>query len=217
MRKRCQNEELKTQKIHVVSHNSFPTAAGLASSAAGFAALAVAIAELLGVKDSYPGELTTIARMGSGSACRSLSGGLVKWHLGTKVDGTDSIATQEAPEGHWPIDMTILVANAAKKHTSSTSGMQNSIKTSALMKHRVEHCVDSRIEELTKVDFVFAFKYLECGIASLCLSNMWIGACDVFCGLDCLTKAFLERDFDTFGRITMQDSNQFHVRFCCVP
>ena len=173
VRSRCQDAALASQKIHVVSRNSFPTAAGLASSAAGYAALTVAVAALLGVKDSYPGELTTIARMGSGSACRSLEGGLVKWNLGEKADGTDSTATQHAPEQHWPLDMTILVANAAKKHTSSTSGMQNSIKTSALMEHRVAHCVEDRIERLT--------------------------------------KAFLARDFDTFGRITMQDSNQFHV------
>ena len=156
VRQRCKDPAVAAQHIHIVSRNSFPTAAGLASSAAGFAALTVAVAKLLGVQDSYPGELTTIARMGSGSACRSLSGGLVKWHLGEKDDGTDSIATQEAPESHWPIDMTILVANAAKKHTSSTSGMQNSIKTSALMAHRVKFCVDDRIERLTKVQFVLA-------------------------------------------------------------
>ena len=154
IRSRCTDPDAAASKIHVVSRNSFPTAAGLASSAAGYAALTVAIAALLGVTESYPGELTTVARMGSGSACRSLSGGLVKWHLGTQADGSDSIATQEAPETHWPIDMTILVANAAKKHTSSTSGMQTSMKTSALMAHRIKHCVDVRIENLTKVRVV---------------------------------------------------------------
>jgi diphosphomevalonate decarboxylase len=154
VRQRCKDEALRAQKIHVVSRNSFPTAAGLASSAAGLAALTVALAALLGVEDSYPGELTTIARMGSGSACRSLVGGLVQWHCGTSEDGADSIATQEAPADYWALDLTILVANAAKKHTSSTAGMQDSIRTSALFAHRVANVVPDRMKRIKQVGVV---------------------------------------------------------------
>ena len=62
--------------IHIVSINNFPTAAGLASSAAGFAALVACVAKLLQLDDDMT-ELSKIARQGSGSACRSLFGGFV--------------------------------------------------------------------------------------------------------------------------------------------
>ena len=55
-------------KVQVVSKNNFPTAAGLASSAAGYAALTFALCKLYGVQESYEGEISTIARQGSGSA-----------------------------------------------------------------------------------------------------------------------------------------------------
>jgi diphosphomevalonate decarboxylase len=52
------------------------------------------LADVFGVRESFPGELSTIARMGSGSACRSLYGGFVRWEAGSRPDGTDSIAVQ---------------------------------------------------------------------------------------------------------------------------
>lgn len=58
--------------------NTFPTAAGLASSAAGYAALVYGLARLFCAKEQYAGQLSAIARQGSGSACRSLYGGLVR-------------------------------------------------------------------------------------------------------------------------------------------
>lgn len=63
--------KLSSYKLHIVSENNFPTAAGLASSAAGFAALISAIAKLYQLPTSSS-ELSKIARKGSGSACRSL-------------------------------------------------------------------------------------------------------------------------------------------------
>jgi len=65
----------KDYKVHVSSMNTFPTAAGLASSAAGYAALVKCLSVVFCASESYPGELSTIARQGSGSACRSLQGG----------------------------------------------------------------------------------------------------------------------------------------------
>jgi diphosphomevalonate decarboxylase len=64
--------------VRVASSNNFPTAAGLASSAAGYAALAQALASLYGVT----GNLSGLARIGSGSACRSMFGGFVQWKAG---------------------------------------------------------------------------------------------------------------------------------------
>ncbi|XP_047385310.1 diphosphomevalonate decarboxylase isoform X2 [Sciurus carolinensis] len=91
-------------KVHVASVNNFPTAAGLASSAAGYACLAYTLARVYGVED----DLSEVARRGSGSACRSLYGGFVEWQMGEQADGKDSVARQVAPELHWP-QLRILV------------------------------------------------------------------------------------------------------------
>jgi len=72
--------------------------AGLASSAAGLACFVAALAKLYNVREAYPGQLSGIARQGSGSASRSMFGGFVKWQKGERLDGLDSIAIQVANE-----------------------------------------------------------------------------------------------------------------------
>lgn len=135
-------------KLHIVSENNFPTAAGLASSAAGFAAFVSAIARLYELEEG-PGDLSVLARQGSGSACRSLFGGFVAWIMGSNADGSDSRAECIAPREHWP-DMraAILVASADKKDTSSTSGMQVTVKESSLFRERVTTVVPARFEAM---------------------------------------------------------------------
>jgi diphosphomevalonate decarboxylase len=125
----------------VVSVNNFPTAAGLASSASGYACLVYTLAQAYGVE----GDLSVIARVGSGSACRSMFGGFVKWEMGTRDDGLDSRAVQVQPETHWE-DMRVLVCVVSnkQKETSSTSGMMESGKTSKLLRERV-HIVPKRM------------------------------------------------------------------------
>lgn len=91
--------------VHVCSENNFPTAAGLASSAAGYACLVFALSKLFGVA----GDISEIARRGSGSACRSIPGGYVRWHMGKEKDGTDSIASQIAPADHWKELRTLIL------------------------------------------------------------------------------------------------------------
>ncbi|KAF8476120.1 GHMP kinase [Kalaharituber pfeilii] len=140
--------KLSTFPVHVVSENNFPTAAGLASSAAGFAAFVQAIADLYQLPQS-PTELSRIARQGSGSACRSLFGGYVAWEMGSAPDGTDSIAVQVAPASHWPtMRAAILVVSAAKKGVSSTSGMQATVATSTLFPHRANVVVPKQMQEM---------------------------------------------------------------------
>ncbi|KAK2069923.1 hypothetical protein P8C59_004464 [Phyllachora maydis] len=136
--------------LRLVSENNFPTAAGLASSAAGFAALVRAIADLYALPDS-PAELSVVARQGSGSACRSLFGGYVAWAMGAAADGSDSRAYQVAPAAHWPeMRALVLVASAAKKGVSSTSGMQATVATSALFRERVARVVPASMATMEK-------------------------------------------------------------------
>ncbi|XP_068173851.1 diphosphomevalonate decarboxylase isoform X1 [Antennarius striatus] len=136
-----------SHKVHICSVNNFPTAAGLASSAAGFACLVYTLARVFDVE----GELSGIARQGSGSACRSLYGGFVQWIMGQQEDGRDSLAQQVEQETHWPdLRILVLVASADKKTVGSTSGMQTSVKTSCLLKHRAESVVPERMVEMTE-------------------------------------------------------------------
>lgn len=136
-------------KVHIVSRNTFPTAAGLASSAAGYACLVHTLADVFAVKEKYAGELTTLARQGSGSACRSLYGGFVEWSMGTRVDGSDSLAVQVADEAHWPeLCILIAVVSDAKKDTGSTDGMTRSVQTSQLLRHRALNVVPERLAKI---------------------------------------------------------------------
>ena len=133
--------KLSTLPLKIVSENNFPTAAGLASSAAGFAALVRAIANLYELTDS-PSDLSLIARQGSGSACRSLFGGYVAWRMGDKDDGSDSKADLIAEASHWPeMRALILVINSAKKDVPSTSGMQQTVASSGLFQQRIAEVV----------------------------------------------------------------------------
>eukprot|EP00516_Mucochytrium_quahogii_P002167 CAMPEP_0203751784 /NCGR_PEP_ID=MMETSP0098-20131031/5800_1 /ASSEMBLY_ACC=CAM_ASM_000208 /TAXON_ID=96639 /ORGANISM=" , Strain NY0313808BC1" /LENGTH=326 /DNA_ID=CAMNT_0050641669 /DNA_START=161 /DNA_END=1141 /DNA_ORIENTATION=- len=140
--------EWKDDKVHVVSTNSFPTAAGLASSAAGYACLVKCLASLFKVEEAYPNELTAICRMGSGSASRSLYGGFNAWDMGVKEDGTDSIARHIKSESEWNLSALICVVSAAKKGVSSTSGMQDSVRTSPFLTYRAKELVPLRMKEM---------------------------------------------------------------------
>jgi diphosphomevalonate decarboxylase len=91
-------EDWQMYRVHISSVNTFPTGAGLASSAAGLACLVSALAKLYCVKETFPGQLTAIARQGSGSASRSMYGGFVRWQKGVRADASDSIAIQIADE-----------------------------------------------------------------------------------------------------------------------
>ncbi|EME31511.1 diphosphomevalonate decarboxylase isoform 1 [Galdieria sulphuraria] len=151
-------EEWKNYRLHIISENNFPTAAGLASSASGLACFVYSIAQLLQFKETFPGELTTIARQGSGSACRSLLGGFVLWESGTALDGSDSIARQIATGDKWKsLRVIILIVNEQQKKTSSTAGMQTSVQTSDLLKFRAKEVVSMQLsrmrDAIEKADF----------------------------------------------------------------
>lgn len=113
----------------VDSINHVPTAAGFASSASGFAALAAATAKALGL-DLSPEEVSTFTRQGSGSACRSVYGGFVEWEKGEREDGSDSFAIQVAPQDHWDLRVAAVVLTAQEKDVSSRDGMKLTVDTS---------------------------------------------------------------------------------------
>lgn len=122
----------------IVSENDFPKAAGLASSAAGGAALAAAASWAAGL-DLAPQALSRLARQFSGSACRSIEGGFCEWRRGARDDGEDSLAIQIAPEAHWPsLRMVVAVCSDAEKPMSSRAAMQHSIDTSPFFAAWVE-------------------------------------------------------------------------------
>lgn len=113
----------------VDSTNHVPTAAGFASSASGFAALAAATAKALDL-DLSKEELSKFTRQGSGSACRSVYGGFVEWEKGEKEDGSDSFAVQVAPQEHWDLRVAAVVLTAQEKDVSSRDGMKLTVDTS---------------------------------------------------------------------------------------
>lgn len=116
-------------KCRVVSENNFPTAAGLASSSSGMAALVVAAHAASGQQRTTE-ELSAFARQGSGSACRSLFGGWSEWPLGSRMDGGDSHGVPIAPPEHWDLRMVVAMVAAGPKETSSTDGMTHCADTS---------------------------------------------------------------------------------------
>lgn len=106
-------------RARVVSRNSFPMGTGMASSAAGFAALTVAASAALGLALTER-ELSALARLGSGSACRSIPGGYTLWHAGH--DHASSFAETIAPPQHWDLRDVTAVVSAAHKEVSSAQG-----------------------------------------------------------------------------------------------
>mmetsp|Transcript_16749 Transcript_16749/g.23450 ORF Transcript_16749/g.23450 Transcript_16749/m.23450 type:complete len:403 (+) Transcript_16749:36-1244(+) len=137
--------------LNIISDNNFPTAAGLASSASGLACFTKCLAQVYQIPESETEQLTAVARQGSGSACRSLHGGFVMWEKGTEADGSDSIAKQIVDEKHWPeMRVLICVVSKGEKKIGSTMGMQQSVETSTLLKHRIDHVVPKRMDEMMK-------------------------------------------------------------------
>ena len=109
------------QRARVESRNEFPTAAGLASSASGFAALAAAACAAAGLRKTDE-EISALARIGSGSATRSVPGGWAVWE--------NESARQLFPPGHWDLRFCIALCAAGPKQVGSRDGMRASRETS---------------------------------------------------------------------------------------
>ena len=109
----------KHTHAHVESENKFPMAAGLASSASAFAALALAGSKAIGLELNEL-SLSRLARRGSGSACRSIPSGFVEWKAGTS--DKSSFGTSIAGPEHWDLVDCIALVKTSEKTISSREG-----------------------------------------------------------------------------------------------
>lgn len=119
-------------RARVVSANNFPTAAGLASSASGFAALTLAASRAAGL-DLTPAEMSSLARECSASAARSLFGGYVALEVGAHA--AQPLLDAEA----YPLSMLICLLSSKPKVMGSTGGMQHTRDTSPYYSAWLEH------------------------------------------------------------------------------
>lgn len=116
--------------LRVESENTIPMGAGLASSASAFAAAVMAMEALYGWDLDYRAR-SILARLGSGSACRSVLPGFVEWKAGSDPGGMDSHAVPVAPV--WPeFRVTVLTLSDAEKTVGSTEGMSRTRDTAPL-------------------------------------------------------------------------------------
>jgi diphosphomevalonate decarboxylase len=124
--------------FRVATRNTFPSRAGLASSASGFAALTLATTRALG-KSVDPTQASDLARRsGSGSAARSVFGGFVVWPR-----EEDLCAAQIAPAEHWALCDLIAVVDTTPKEVSSREGHRR-VLTSPFFDARLDHLEDRR-------------------------------------------------------------------------
>ena len=108
-------------RAKVISKNNFPTSTGLSSSASGFAALTLAASKAAGLNLSEK-ELSILARLGSGSACRSIPDGFVEW-LDGKTNDT-SYAVSLYPQNYWDIVDIVAIVGRDKKEVSTAEGQK---------------------------------------------------------------------------------------------
>ena len=109
--------------LAITTENNFPTAAGLASSASGFAALATAIDAHCGL-GLPPAHRSALARRGSASAARSMHGGFAT------LSEPDWRAEPLKESEHWPLKVVIAITSTERKTVSSQEGMTISKRTS---------------------------------------------------------------------------------------
>jgi diphosphomevalonate decarboxylase len=120
---RCLDQVRKLAELElfarVESSNNFPMSAGIASSASAFAALSLAASAAAGLSLSEK-DLSRLARLASGSACRSVPAGFVEWQAGENDE--DSFAYSIAPPDHWDLADCIAVVSTAPKPIGSSEG-----------------------------------------------------------------------------------------------
>ncbi|POM23586.1 homoserine kinase [Actinomadura rubteroloni] len=129
------------ERALVESDNQVPTGAGLASSAAGFAALAAAATAAYGL-DLGGRELSRLARRGSGSACRSVFGGFVQWHAGSGGGHAGDLSSyaESVPVGALDPALVVAVTDTGAKAVPSRDAMRRTVATSPLYEAWARTC-----------------------------------------------------------------------------
>lgn len=131
--------------LRVATRNNFPTGAGLASSASGFAALTMACVRVFELRPS-PEELSVWARTsGSGSAARSIPGGFVEWPSSRDGD-LEGPARQLAPAEHWDLRNVVALVDPGEKDVSSREGHRRA-ESSPHYRRRLQ-LVPGRLDEV---------------------------------------------------------------------
>lgn len=183
----------KLGSARMTSSGDFPASAGLASSAAAFAALAVAARAAAGLERDTKAE-SILARRGSGSASRSIEGGFVRWNRGKRADGRDSFGEQLFEQAHWP-DLRLLVGMVSReeKEVKSRDGMRGTVETSP---YYPAWAKDAEVEVKTIVPFIRR-RDLE-AVGEIAERNAWrmhataMGANPPLCYLKPATLAVIE-------------------------
>ena len=144
----CKELSISKLDIKIESINTFPIASGCASSASSMAALVLAITSALKLENIISKtELTKIARLGSGSACRSIFGGICEWEKGNK---DDSMAVQLYEKNYWDLGIKLIMVSQKEKDVSSSLGMKITKETSELFKYRINYIVKQNLENIKK-------------------------------------------------------------------
>lgn len=115
-----------------------PPGIGFAQSAATYAALASALGHLTGATGA---QIMEWARRGSGSAVRSLVGGISLWRAGHRTDGGDCVVEEAFDASYWPdLRMVLVQLESAPKTFSSRSGMIRCAESSPLFNGWLKEC-----------------------------------------------------------------------------
>lgn len=151
---------LEQFSFEVNTSNSFPHSSGIASSASGMSALAlclVQIEQLLGSnlsEDEALKKASFLARLGSGSACRSVYKGLVEWGENSFIEGSSDLYGTKYPDNEVhevfkTFHDTILLIHEGEKSVSSTVG-HNLMNNHPYAEHRFIEA-NENLEKLTKI------------------------------------------------------------------
>ncbi|VDL18752.1 unnamed protein product [Hymenolepis diminuta] len=142
---------VRSKHLCIESSNNFPTAAGLASSASGFASMAFGLSNLY----QLDCDVASLARRGSGSACRSIFGGIVYWKApASESERYSPCVRQLFLHTHWPdLRILICVSSSQKKSVPSSVAMRRTTVTSPLFQEARAKVVKERVPQ-----FIHAFQ-----------------------------------------------------------
>jgi diphosphomevalonate decarboxylase len=221
----------ETRRAEVRTRNDFPTASGLASSASGFAALALAATRAAGLQWG-PAQVSDLARQSSASAARSLFGGYVELlagPIGAPDDAHENVllaAHSIAPPGHLPLSILVCVTTEARKTIGSTEGMRRTMAHSPYARAWLEEAprLHARLRDaLLAGDFVTVGELAEASALAMHASAIaagvtyWTGATlDALAAVRALraagTQAFATIDAGPHVKVLARANEAAHVR-----